>query len=218
MCIQKKKVYLFFATQDVAPQSWKLIQIPVIYLSTRREKLKTPHISIMNLPQLMLICLWYLPDLELIFCKLTPNAVWNNPLNAGLSWVLYIKYHEIRKHKQGMQYLQCCWLLSNICCGAQLCHEDTSVVQSRAALGQLREGTGACCSGCPFHRGQDARTVSHRCWLPQRRDALYVFYKTVQEVQFHIPNLPPPEAHDNEEKQTVWALRFQNDKMGVKRH
>lgn len=139
--------------------------------STCREKLKTPHISILNLLQLMLICLWYLPDLELIFCKLTPNAVWNNPLNAGLSWVLYIKYHEIRKHKQGMQYLQCCWLLSNICCGAQLCHEDTSLVQSRAALGQLREGTGACCSSCPFYRGQDARTVSHCCWLPQRRDA-----------------------------------------------
>ena len=43
-------------------------------------------------------------------------------------------------------------------------------------------------------------------------------YKMVQEAQFHIPNLPSPAAHDNEEKQTVWALRFQNDKMGVKRH
>lgn len=51
----------------------------------------------------MLICLWYLPDLELIFCKLTPNAVWNNPLNAGLSWALYIKHHEVHKCTQGIR-------------------------------------------------------------------------------------------------------------------
>lgn len=57
---------------------------------------------LLNLLQLMLICLWYLPDLELIFCKLTPNAVWNNPLNAGLSWALYIKHHEVHKRTQGI--------------------------------------------------------------------------------------------------------------------
>lgn len=51
-----------------------------------------------------------------------------------------------------------------------------------------------------------------------REEMLFALYKMVQEVQLRIPNLPPPAAHGNEEKQTVWALRFQNDKMGVKRH
>lgn len=113
----------------------------------------------------MLICLWYLPDLELIFCKLTPNAVWNNPLNAGLSWVLYIKHHEIHKHTQGVQHL----------CNAGeylLCSEGTSTVQSCGALGQPGDG-----SGCPLGRGQQARGVSHHLLATREERRLFLSWQ-----------------------------------------
>ena len=117
----------------------------------------------------MLICLWYLPDLALIFCKLTPNAVWNNPLNAGsvLSTLYQIPWNT-EAYTRHIAFVVLLAALEYL-----LCREDASMAQSRAALGQLWDSTGSCCSGCPLRRGQHARTVSH--WLLATREKRRLF-------------------------------------------
>lgn len=101
---------------------------------------------------------------------------------------------------------------------AQLCHEETSMVQSHAALGQLKEKHQVVLLWLSPLKGTIHRdcvspllaTAEKRCSLP--------LYKMVQEGGILYSKLPTSRAHDNEKKQTVWALRFQNDNISVKQH